>query len=207
MDVTSLYSNIPKKEDLQAVRMFLEEHRLGPVKPSNDTLLELLTHILELNNFQFNGESLIQVVGTAMGTRVMPSFANIFMAEFEKMFMSIYPVQPQFYKRYIEDCVALSTHGQEELDKWIACLNQCYPSIKFTVDQSEEKNNFLDTTINIDRTSGTMWTDLYSKPTDSLNYLHCGSAHPAHSNKGLPFSQFLCVRWICSWEEDFMRHC
>ena len=144
-DVNSLYTNIPNQEGLQAMRALLEKHRPGNVKSTNDTLLELLTHILELNNFQFNGENFIQVGGTAMGTRVAPSFANVFMAEFEKKFMSIYPLQPQFYKRYIDDCVALFTHGQEELDSWISYLNQCHPSIKFTVEQSEDSINFLDT--------------------------------------------------------------
>ena len=90
------------------------------------------------------------------------------MAEFEKKFMLTY------HKRYIDDCMALFTHGQEELDKWITYLNQCHPSIKFTVEQSEDKINLLDTTINIDRNNGTLCTDLYTKPTDSHNYLHYG---------------------------------
>ncbi len=180
-DVTSLYTNISNKEGLQAMRMFLEEHRPGPVKPFNDTLLALLTHVLELNNLQFNGENFIQVGDAAMGTRVAPSFANVFMAEFEKKFMSIYPLQPRFYKRYIDDCVALFTHGQEELDRWISYLNQCHSSIKFTVEQSEDSINFLDTKINIGKETSTLWTDLYTKPTDSHNYLHFGSAHLSHS--------------------------
>ena len=54
---------------------------------------------------------------------------------------------------------------------------------------------------------GSVWTDLYSKPTDSHNYHRFESSHPRHCMQGLPYSQFLRVRWICSREEDFVRHC
>ena len=48
-----------------------------------------------------------------------------------------------------------------------------------------------------------MSTTLYSKPTDSHNYLLYNSSHPQHCKNGLPFSQFLRVRRICSSLEDF----
>jgi hypothetical protein len=35
-------------------------------------------HVLKLNNFMFNNEHYIQVSGTAMGTKVAPSYFNIF---------------------------------------------------------------------------------------------------------------------------------
>ncbi len=39
--------------------------------------------ILTLNNFELNGDHYLQIQGTAMGTRVAPSYANLFMAELE----------------------------------------------------------------------------------------------------------------------------
>ena len=66
--------------------------------------------------------------------------------------------------------------------------------------------NFLDTTVHLDP-DGSLWTDLYSKPTDSHNYLRFESSHPRHCMQGLPYSQFLRVRRICTREEDFVRHC
>ena len=43
-----------------------------------------------------------------------------------------------FYKSYIDDCVSLLTHGDEELQNWMNYLNQCQPSIKFTGEVSKE---------------------------------------------------------------------
>ena len=71
---------------------------------------------------------------------------------------------------------------------------------------SDSEVNFLDTTVHLDP-NGTLWADLYSKPTDSHNYLRFESSHPRHCMDGLPYSQFLRVRRICSREEDFVRHC
>ena len=51
----------------------------GDTQPS---LVELLAQVLSLNNFQFDGQNYLQVGGTAMGTRVAPSYANIFMNDF-----------------------------------------------------------------------------------------------------------------------------
>ena len=53
---------------------------------------------------------------------------------------------------------------------------------------------------------GTIWTDLYSKPTDSHNYLRFESSHPPHCRKGLPYSQFLRIRRICSRPADYVFH-
>jgi hypothetical protein len=36
------------------------------------------------NNFTFNGEHIIQINGTAMGTTIAPSYANIVMGKLEK---------------------------------------------------------------------------------------------------------------------------
>jgi hypothetical protein len=45
----------------------------------------LLTLVLKHNNFTFNGEHFLQINGTAMGTKMAPSYANIFMGKLEKL--------------------------------------------------------------------------------------------------------------------------
>jgi len=63
----------------------------------------LLELVLTKNNFEFNEEHYLQIAGTAMGTRVAPSYANIFMAQFEQKFVDIYkPHSPFVWKRYID---------------------------------------------------------------------------------------------------------
>lgn len=87
LDVSSLYTNIPNHEGRVAVKSFLSTHRaFGDVRGrfvSNHTISRLLELVLEKNNFSFNGRHYLQVGGTAMGTRVAPTYANIFMDKFE----------------------------------------------------------------------------------------------------------------------------
>ena len=44
-----------------------------------------------MNNFDFAGKHYLQVGGTAMGTKVAPSFANTFMGWFEHHHVYTYP--------------------------------------------------------------------------------------------------------------------
>ena len=66
MDVTSLYTNIPNKEGIDAV---LEHVRSDPsaIIPTQyiGKLLELILH---QNHFEFNKKLYLQISGTAMGT-------------------------------------------------------------------------------------------------------------------------------------------
>ena len=89
---------------------------------------------------------------------------------------------------------------------FITFLNSVHATNKFTGEISNEKADFLDTTVH-KSPNGKLWTDLFCKPTDTHSYLRYESAHPPHCKKSLPYSQFLRLRRICSREEDFVRHC
>ena len=72
LDVSSLYTNIPHDEGLEACRLTLDT-RSTPQQPPTANLSKLMEQILTLNNFTFNGEHYLQTNGTAMGTRMAPS--------------------------------------------------------------------------------------------------------------------------------------
>ncbi len=99
------------------------------------------------------------------------------MADFEEKHIYTYEKQPIFYRRFLDDLILIWTHGRDELDKFLNYLNNCHETIKFTMDASSTQINFLDTTLH-KNPDGTLWTDLYCKPTDSHLYLHHKSAHP-----------------------------
>ena len=139
-----------------------------------------------------------------MGTRVAPSFANLFMADFEEKHVYTHQYQPYWWKRFIDDIFMIWTLGQEKLEIFIQDLNSCHPSIKFTYETSTSCLSFLDTNVKIDE-EGTIYTDLYSKPTDTHNYLRYESCHPQSTKKGLPYSELLRVRRICTKEDDFQK--
>ena len=54
-------------------------------------LIKLLKLVMECNIFKFNNEFWIQLIGTCMGTRVAPTYANIFMGKLEKEMLSKCP--------------------------------------------------------------------------------------------------------------------
>ena len=48
--------------------------------------------------------------------------------------------------------------------------------------------------------------ELYTKPTDTHNYLHFKSSHPGHTKRGGPYGQFLRIRRNCTLDEDYIKH-
>ncbi len=62
--------------------------------------------------------------------------------------------------------------------------------------------DFLDTTVKVD-TDGSLYTTLYTKPTDTHTYLHYTSAHPSHQKKSGPYSQLVRVKRICTKQSDY----
>ena len=88
LDVSSLYTNIPNDLGTDATYQALLKHRGLVNNMSNSqvevTLVELLSLVLTLNNFKFNDEHNLQIGGMAIGTRLAPSFASIYMDFFEE---------------------------------------------------------------------------------------------------------------------------
>ena len=205
MDVSSLYTNIPTDEGLEACKVALNKYRNTlNIKPSNDSLIKLLGLVLKRNNFQFNGINYLQVGGTAMGTKVAPSFAITYMGDFEEKHVYTYRLKPLIYLRYIDDIFIIWQHGDEELEHFFQHMNSCSPHIKFTTETSKETIPFLDTSVIIQGTN--IMTTLYTKPTDSHDYLYYDSAHPQRCKDSIPYSQFLRVRRICTVNSDFDKN-
>ncbi|CAG2202520.1 unnamed protein product [Mytilus edulis] len=90
-DVTSLYTNIPHKLGLDAVKFWLESYRhIIDQRFSNNFLLEGLKIILDNNTFFFDGKYYLQISGTAMGTKVAPTYATLVMGFLEdKMYQQV----------------------------------------------------------------------------------------------------------------------
>ena len=63
----------------------------------------MLELVLKLNNFTFNSAHYLQINGTAMGTRVAPTYANLFMDSIERKYIYTYSRKPIVYFRFIDD--------------------------------------------------------------------------------------------------------
>ena len=125
--------------------------------------VEMLTLVLKNNNLTFDGNHCLQINGTAMGTKMASSYANIFMGDLEERLLLSSLKQPLSWFRFIDDVDMKWIHSDKELDEFFEHANSIHPSIKFTHEVSKTKMSFLDTTTTVKEYN--MTTDLYSKPT------------------------------------------
>ncbi|XP_071149216.1 uncharacterized protein [Mytilus edulis] len=196
MDVSSLYTNIPKNEGIVACEQVWNNRK--DKHPPTDCLVQLLRLVLENNNFVFNDQHYLQVDGTSMGTKMAPSFANIFMGSLEERILSNVPYKPLSWLRYIDDIDIKWNETAERLQEFLDFCNNFHQSIKFTSEVSNEKIAFLDTTITLE--NGVMTTDLHTKKTDKHQFLSPKSCHPKHCSRSIPYSQAIRLKRICSSE-------
>ena len=155
-------------------------------KPSSETLLRLAELVLTLDCFLFGDNYYKQINSVAMGTKMGPSYANLFVGFIEKKFFSNY-------------------HGREELNLFINSVNSFHPALKYSWEISENFLPFLDIKLSVNDNG--LSTSVHYKPTDSHNYLLHSSSHPQQVKKAIPFSQFLRLRRLCSDDTDFNNKC
>ena len=103
-----------------------------------------------------------------------------------------YHLQPLVYGSYIDDIFMLWQHGIDELEVFHQYLNSRVPTISFTMEHSSEQVSFLD--VMVKNINNKLETDLYTKPTDSHDYLLYSSAHPQRCKDSIPYSLFLRIR-------------
>ena len=201
-DVSSLYTNIPHDEGIDACSKDLAES--GHTSPTITDIVTLMNHVLTKNNFTFLDKHYLQVHGTAMGTRMAPSMACLFMGKLEERMLASAPCQPWIWWRYIDDIFFIWTSDEESLTRFIDHMNSFHRTIKFTSEYSTTETHFLDVVIRKEENGLT--TDLFVKPTDKHQYLHSTSCHPRHCKTSIAYSQALRLRRICSNDSDFLRH-
>ena len=143
-----------------------------------------------------------------MGTRVAPTYANIFMAKLEKFMLESCPKELAqlvlCWKRFIDDIFFIFNGSYEELDRFHRFLNSVHPTIKFDDyehDQNNNSCNFLD--LNIQIKDRKIITDLYRKETSKPSALLPSSAHPNHITGNIAYSLAFRLLRICSNEVLF----
>jgi len=114
-DVVSLFTNTPVKESLDIISTRLEQVSdwQDTTMLEKDDILELLEFVLTTTYFAFRGEIYRQKFGTAMGSPVSPSVANIFMEQLERTLSATVPedLRPKLWKRYVDDTLEVVKRG------------------------------------------------------------------------------------------------
>ena len=220
-DVVALYPSIPHAEGSASIRKALDRRVDKTV--STDFLMEMLEFVLTNNYFGFRSEMFRQIEGTAIGTKMAPPYACIFMDGLEKDFLATLIYKPLWWKRFMDDIIKLWIHGERRLREFILALNSFHPSIKFTFQIARDTvdpsyfEDIPEVTLIPGKTTHYMdlnvWihdrevrSDLYCKPTDCHQYLSYRSCHPYHVKRAIIYGQALRVKTICSSSADFESH-
>ena len=222
IDAIGLYTNIPQEEGVLCVEEALEQ-RVNTKVPSK-YIARLLEIILQYSLFEFNEKKYQQKVGTSMGTKPAPSYANIFLAnkidrQFWKIaekYMENGQIPLKFMRRFLDDIFMIFIGTVRQLHLFFEELNQVHPTMKFTMTHTTPKLNqirasecdcpqieaipFLDTLCQIKE--GKICTDLYRKPTDRNQYLLPSSCHNLKVTTSIPFSLGMHINSVCSETEN-----
>ena len=135
IDVLSLYTNIIHEEGSQAMQDWMLQNDVNHKR--TEFIKTLGNLVLKHNYFEFNGQIFLQQQGTAMGMRIAPNYAIIFMHKIETKLLQKSPLQPTFFKRFIDDIFLIWPHGEEQLQKFLEMINTHHKMIKFTEEHSK----------------------------------------------------------------------
>ena len=102
MDIKSLYTVIPNDGGLCALQYYLYKKEM--LEPPTDTLLRMAELVLTLNTFELSGEFYKETGGVAMGSRLGPNYAFLFVGYVEERMLSSYTgIRPELYERCMDD--------------------------------------------------------------------------------------------------------
>ena len=77
--------------------------------------------------------------------------------------------------RYLHEIFGIWTQGPQKLNEFFNRINSLHPTIKFTMDYSITKINFLG--VSVMKLGNKLETDLYCKSTNTHQYLNAQSCH------------------------------
>lgn len=206
-DATNLYSNIPHELGLEAIEYWLDRFPNSlHYRYSKKFVLESLKLILQNNFMHFNGKIYRQKLGTAMGTKVAPTYATLVLGYLEiKLYEKVgEKFGEEFknniiksWKRYLDDCFIVWEDSIDKLMLFHEELNSLNPNIKFTIEYDQTELPFLD--VMVIKRQGCIITDIYYKSTDTKQYLLFNSCHPRHTKNNVPYN---LARRICTIVSD-----
>ena len=134
--------------------------------------------ILDQNYCQHDGKYFKPTKGTAMGSPIFGTLAEIYLQFFEqliiKQWMEIGEIT--YYRRYIDDIIILFDQNKNCEDSVTNYMNNINKYLEFKLTEEENNNiNYLD--LSIHRNNNNL-QGIYRKPTQTDTTIHFTSSHP-----------------------------
>ena len=174
LDVTSLFTNVPKDLVFKAI-----ENRWSDIaritKFNLPQFLHAIDVILDSTSFSFNGVFYDQIFGTPMGSPVSPILADLVLDDLEVDCLKKLSFEVSVFHRYVDDIFTILP--TDKVDEVVSVFNNYHPRLKFTYEtEIDGVINFLDT--KVIRDGDRLITDWHRKPTFSGRYVNFYSSHP-----------------------------
>ena len=202
-DVTSLYTNMNLNRTIAVITRQLNLYP-APNRPDK-FLIQLLTIILKNNDFLFNNQRYLQILGMAMGVDFAPSAANLYLLNLDQQALN-YFITPILFFRYIDDLFWVWDGTEHQLQDFHTYLNSIIPGITLKLTYHKSHLNFLDTTvfkhINPDGLTY-LHTKIFFKTTDTHQLLHPTSFHPPTCHIGVLKSQLIRFFKLSTNPQDY----
>ena len=208
-DVVSLYSNITHELGLRALSFWLEKCPQDTGKFSKKFILEATALVLKNNYFEFQEKNYLQIMGTAMGTKMAPAYANLVLGYLEVKLKEKIQEKTNIetannimnqYIRYLDDIFIIWNKMNGDINVFRIWLSELDPQLNFTLDQNGSTVTFLD--VKVYTVDSKISTDIFYKKTDSRQYLDYKSCHPRHIKNNIPYN---LARRICTIVSDDQR--
>jgi hypothetical protein len=199
-DVEALYPSMDIKLGLHLIKQFIEELNWED-PPKREFLLKAMEFVLTKGYITFQDEIYQQTNGAAMGSPMIPPYANIFMYQLEKQtvhkFTNLGTIL--LYKRFIDDVfIIIKDSNIAEIQNE---LNSLDPAIKLTWTPPAKHCNFLDLVVFIKNNK--LHTNVYQKQLNTYAYLPFHSYHTTAQKRGFIKGEAIRYARICTSEADF----
>jgi hypothetical protein len=211
-DIESLYTNIPNKLGVQAVSYEIYKNKRFKNKPKNIlTFQTLLWNTLTNNIFEFDEEHYLQIGGTAMGTIMAPTYANVFLKNLEESRLlnpknrEKYENNLQLFRRYVDDILIIYDNYDNSLGNFLTKLKNTYSPLSLKI-QVNKTVNFLDLRIKENKFMDKFEIELYKKPIGNNNLLEPTSNHPKHIIKNILSQELIRTDRNCNTLTTKLKH-
>jgi len=199
-DVEALYPNMDINTGLSLVKDFVEEINWQN-RQKRDFLIKAMEFVLTKGYIAFNGDIYQQTNGAAMGSPMIPPFANIYLYQLEKHCVQKYVNSGALllYKRFIDDVFIISR--DTDTTELVNELDSLHPAIKLTWTPLAKHCSFLD--LNVFIKNNKLHTNVFQKQLNTYAYLPYHSYHTKAQKRGFIKGEAVRYARICTSEIDF----
>lgn len=202
-DIESLYTNMNIDRCIKVVKDTFNKY--PDVKRPDNYILELLEISMRNNDFEFNNNFYLQIMGCAMGKRFAPGLANLYLLDFDKAAMNDFYIKPILFFRFLDDIFFLWPGDTDSLKRYETFLNSQIPDITVKLEHNNFEIPFLDTLIY--KYNNKLQTKTFFKQTDTHQLLHTNSFHAKHTFLGLIKSQLIRFKRLSSNRDTYDATC